>query len=328
MSHRLIVLPDDGARPFLDAIDGARHALDIRMFVFTDPELLAAVAAAHRRGVLVRVMLNRSRRNGDDDNIESRRLLAAAGIDVRDSHPKFDLTHQKSMVVDGTTGFVASLNWDTKNLTVTRDYAVVTTRPRETREMTACFEADWARSEFMPKPSSRLIWCPDNGRQRIATFIDAAGHSLWVQNERYQDTVIIERLVRAAVRGVKVHILAKAPHTLKPDKLIEGVGGLRILADVGAEVRVLHPLKLHGKMLLADGRRAIVGSINLSPGSFDGRRELAIETANRSTVQRLKAYAHADWHASRRLDLSDEGLLHDLAKRAGHDPEKIALEKS
>ncbi len=79
MSHRLIVLPDDGAQPFLDAIEGARRALDIRMFVFNDPALLAAVAAARRRGVLVRVMLNRARRNGEDDNVESRRLLADAG---------------------------------------------------------------------------------------------------------------------------------------------------------------------------------------------------------------------------------------------------------
>jgi len=115
MSHRLIVLPDDGARPFLDAIEGAGHALDIRMFVFNDPGLLPAVAAARRRGVVVRVMLNRARRNGCDDNIGSRRLLADAGTDVRDSHPKFDLTHQKSMVVDGATGFIASLNWELGN---------------------------------------------------------------------------------------------------------------------------------------------------------------------------------------------------------------------
>ena len=113
-------------------------------------------------------------------------------------------------------------------------------------------------------------------------------NTLWVQNERYQDMVIIERLVRAATRGVKVHILAKPPHSLKADKLIEGVGGLRILQDVGAKVHTMKHLKLHAKMMLADGKRAIVGSINLAPGSFDGRRELAIETDDPGTVQRLR----------------------------------------
>ena len=36
-----------------------------------------------------------------------------------------------------------------------------------------------------------------NGRERIAEFIDDAKHSIFLQNERYQDAVIIERLVRA-----------------------------------------------------------------------------------------------------------------------------------
>ncbi len=75
--------------------------------------------------------------------------------------------------------------------------------------MVACFDADWEHADFAPHPESTLIWCPNNGRQRVAKFIDDAKHTLWVQNERYQDTVIIERLVRAARRGVKVHILAK-----------------------------------------------------------------------------------------------------------------------
>jgi cardiolipin synthase len=315
MSHRLIVLPDDTARPILDAINGAKVALNIRMFLFTDETLLAAVIAAKRRGVKVRVMLNPARRTGESENEAARSALTDAGIEVRDSNPKFELTHQKSMVVDHQLGFVESLNWELKSLTETRDYAIVTNHDLETSEMVACFEADWAHEDFQPHPQSRLIWCPDNGRPRVAAFIDAAKTSLWVQNERYQDMVIIERLVRAALRGVKVHILTRPPHALKVEKLIEGVGGLRILQDVGAKIHTMKQLKLHAKMMLADGRRAIVGSINLAPGSFDGRRELAIESEHPATVQRLTETAQRDWEASHKIDLSDAGLIRDLAKR-------------
>jgi len=327
MTHQLIVLPDDTAKPILDAINGAKSALNIRMFLFTDETLLAAVIAAKQRGVHVRVMLNPARRTGESENEGSRKALTDAGIDVRDSNPKFDLTHQKSMVVDHQIGFVESLNWELKDLTETRDYAVITTHDLETREMVACFDADWAHEDFTPHPESRLIWCPDNGRQRVAAFIDGAKHSLWVQNERYQDTVIIERLVRAAVRGVKVHILTKPPHSLKAEKLIEGVGGLRILQDVGAKVHTMKHLKLHAKMMLADGKRAIVGSINLAPGSFDGRRELAIETDDPGTVLRLQETAQRDWDSSHKIDLSDAGLLRDLAKRE-LDPSHLVLDGS
>ena len=316
MSHSLIVLPDDTAQPILDAVSTARKSLQIRMFLFTDSRLTDAVIATRRRGVKVRVMLNPARRGGESENDATKGKLAAAGIEVKDSNPAFDLTHQKSMVVDGATGFVESFNWETRNLTVTRDYAVVTADKTEVAEREAGFESDWARTTFSPGGQSQLIWCPNNGRERIADFIDSAKHSLWLQNERYQDTVIIERLVRAAMRGVRLHILARPPHTLKKDKLVEGVGGLRIVHDVGAKVHALKGLKLHAKMILADEKRAIVGSINLSPGSFDGRRELAIETDSHNVVKRLNEAAQTDWANSKKLDLTDAGLLRDLGKRS------------
>jgi cardiolipin synthase A/B len=316
VSHSLIVLPDDTAQPILDAVSTAKNSLQIRMFLFTDPRLTDAVIATGRRGVKVRVMLNPARRGGESENDATKNRLAAAGIEVKDSNPAFDLTHQKSMVVDGATGFVESFNWETRNLTVTRDYAVVTADKTEVAEMVECFDADWARASFNPGSRSQLIWCPNNGRERIADFIDSAKHTLWLQNERYQDTVIIERLVRAVMRGVRLHILARPPHTLKKDKLVEGVGGLRIVHDVGAKVHALKGLKLHAKMIVADEKRAIVGSINLSPGSFDGRRELAIETDSHHVVKRLNEAAQTDWANSQKLDLTDAGLLRDLRKRS------------
>jgi len=317
VSRSLIVLPDDSAKPILDAINGAKKSLRVKMFVFSDPELLKTVLAARKRGVNVRVMLNPARRSGEEDNEKSRKTLTAGGVDVLDSNPAYDVTHEKSMVVDDTQAFVKSLNWQTKNLTETRDYAVVTSHAHEVNEIIDCFEADWSRKDFESGKDSHLIWCKGNGRDRIAAFIDGAKHSLFLQNERYQDPIIIEHLVRAQMRGVKVHIMSRPPHTLKKEKLIEGVGGLRVMDDVGIKVRKMKHLKLHGKMLLADGLRAIVGSINLAPGSFDSRRELAIEVRDDDVVSRLYKVVHHDWKHSHPLDLSDAGLLADLEDRQG-----------
>jgi cardiolipin synthase len=222
MSHTLIVLPHDTAKSIIDPINAAKHALNIRMFLFTYPMLLAVITAKHR-GVNVRVMLNPARRDGKSDNEKASKTLTAAGIKVRDSSPAFALTHQKSMVIDDTVGFIESLNWETRDLTETRDYAVITTDKVEVSEMVKCFDADWEQKAFHPHPESQLIWCPNEGRERIAAFIDGAKETLWLQNERHQDTVIIERLVRAVKRGVGVHIMARPAHKLKRNKLVEAV---------------------------------------------------------------------------------------------------------
>ena len=113
---------------------------------------------------------------------------------------------------------------------------------------------------------------------------------------------------------------------MSKQKLTEGVGGLRILDDVGIKVHKLKHLKLHGKMLLADGERAIVGSINLAPGSFDSRRELAIEVRAPEVVRALKKVAHHDWKHSHPLDLTDEGLLKELEKHKIDAANELALE--
>ncbi len=181
MSHALIVLPDDTAKAILDPINAAKHTLNIRMFLFTDPTLLKAVIAAKHRGVNVRVMLNPARRDGKSDNEKARKTLVAGGVEVRDSSAAFALTHQKSMVIDHTSGFVESLNWEMRDLTETRDYAVVTTKKVEITEMVKCFDADWAHAPFHSHPESELIWCPNNGRERIAAFIDSAKETLWLQ---------------------------------------------------------------------------------------------------------------------------------------------------
>lgn len=327
MSRSLIVLPDDSAQPLVKAIAGAALSLRIKMFVFSDPTLLQSVAAAQHRGVKVRVMLNPARRSGKDENSDATSFLRAEGVEVLDGNPAFDLTHEKSMVVDHEVAYVMSLNWQTKNLTETRDYAVTTSHKHEVCEIMECFDADWTRGDFTPGDHSHLIWCVGNGRQRLGKLIDESRKSIWLQNERYQDQTIIEHLVRAARRGVSLHIMAPPPHKLKKEKLVEGVGGLRILADVGAKIHRLKGVKLHAKMLLTDETRAIVGSINLAPGSFDSRRELAIELDDEHALKRLRETVKSDWENSRALDLSDEGLLSELEESDKSVAEDLAINR-
>jgi phosphatidylserine/phosphatidylglycerophosphate/cardiolipin synthase-like enzyme len=273
-------------------------------------------------------MLNPERRDGEKENDDSRKKLASAGVHVIDSNPAFDVTHEKSMVIDDSTAFIQSLNWETKNLTTTRDYAVVTTEKYEVDEVAQCFDADWNRKDFDTGEHSHLIWCIGNGRQRLGKLIDQSKHTLWLQNERYQDPTIIEHLIRAHARGVKIHIMARPPHKLKKEKLIEGVSGLRSLQDLGVKIHKLKHIKLHAKLILGDDKHAIIGSINLAPGSFDSRRELAIQVDDSHIIHRIKKTLEEDWENSHPLDLSDAALLAELEDYDPNVKEDLAISAS
>jgi len=149
--------------------------------------------------------------------------------------------------------------------------------------------------------------------------IDAARHALVVQNARYQDPVIIERLVRAVRRGVVVHLMAHAVHRMDSKEISTDTGSLRMLDDLGVQVRRLKHHRLHANMMLADGARALVGSVNFSPASLDRWRELAIETDDAPVIRALQQVAAHDWSHGRAIDLSEEGLREELQRHGRAD---------
>lgn len=315
--HSLIVQPDDGIAPILNALEGAKHSLDIKMFQFTDPVLIEAVINAHKRGVKVRVMLNPSRFTGEHDNDEAFELFKNATVPIKDTNPKYPITHEKSMVVDGKQAFIMSLNWAPKYFGLTRDYGLVTNDPAEVSEVAGCFEADWNRVDFTPPPVSNLIWSVGRSRQEVIDFINGAEHSLYIQHEKYVDTPVIEALVHAKMkRGVKVHAMALPVHSLREFYRLDGIAGLRLLEDLGINVHKLHGTHLHAKLILADKHRALLSSFNIYPKCFNERRELGIRFSDPDLIKRLVKIFEKDWESSKRMDLTDEGIQLDLEKSA------------
>ena len=147
MSDRsLIVLPDEPRSRSSTRSTPRRNLLRVKMFVFSDPDLLKAVIAAHKtRGQSPgHAQCRPPQRRGRQRRDAARRSSTPASRS-RTATPSSASRTRNRMVVDEEIAFVKSLNWATKNLTETRDYAIVTTHPHEVDEIIACFEADWHR---------------------------------------------------------------------------------------------------------------------------------------------------------------------------------------
>src|SRR5215813_2565151 len=128
-------MPEDGLKSVVGLIEKAEESLDIKIFLFNEPTLIQAVIAASRRGVRTRVMLNPASRSGESLNAETRVTLHNAGVLVRNTHPAFVVTHEKSVVIDGRIALVQSLNWTAKNFSRSRDYGILTRDSADVREI-------------------------------------------------------------------------------------------------------------------------------------------------------------------------------------------------
>jgi phosphatidylserine/phosphatidylglycerophosphate/cardiolipin synthase-like enzyme len=118
---------------------------------------------------------------------------------------------------------------------------------------------------------------------------------------------------------VLLQLMAHSVHRMQAKEISSDVGGLRMLDDLGVQVRRLKQLRLHGNLLLADGARALAGSVNFSPASLDRRRELAIEVDDAPAIKTLQATLAHDWSHSRPIDLSEEGLREELERHGRAD---------
>jgi cardiolipin synthase A/B len=303
--HRLIVQPDEGTAPVVELINGASRSLRVKQFTLTDSAIMSALIHAHQRHVDVRIMLNPHRSSGDRANDESFKALRHAGLKVEWSNPAFAVTHEKSIVIDDTTALISTFNLATKYFTETRDYGVVTVNPMQVAQVVDCFEADWHRKAFEPDPDSGLLWSSNNSRHIMAWFIDTADKELVIQHPKFVDATIVERISSARKRGVKVRLLCGGRHGISEWDVLDTFASLRLLDRFGVKVRRQKHLKLHAKLLIADGERAQVGSMNIDRSAFDLRRELGIVIGDRAIIKGLSKIFEHDWHESKAYEAPD-----------------------
>jgi len=205
--QQLLVMPEDGAQAVVALIDQAQEHLRIKQFKLQSEAIEQALLRAHQRGVKVRVMLNPHTSGGDRWNDEAFALLQSGGIDVVWTSECFPVTHEKSIVIDGSAALIATFNLSEKYFTETRDYGVITHDPAVIEQVRAGFEADWHRSFFEPRLDVGLVWSNAHSRGQMARVIDVARKTLWIQHPKFVDAVILERIVAARERGVKVRVL-------------------------------------------------------------------------------------------------------------------------
>ena len=303
--QRLLVMPDDGVEAVVGLIEEASEQLLLKQFKLQSEAVEEALRRARERGVQVRVMLNPHTSGGDRCNDEAFARLQSWGIETAWTSEAFPVTHEKSMVVDRHTALVATFNLSDKYFSETRDYGVLTYNPAVVAQVIAGFEADWQRLFFQPDLSVGLVWSSAHSRGQMARIVDAATRTLWIQHPKFVDAVILERIISARERGVKVRVLCGGKHGISDWDIYDTFSSLRVMERFGVKVRRQQRPKLHAKLILVDGACAQTGSMNIDRSAFDLRRELGIESDAPEVVARLKQMFETDWEAAAKYHAPD-----------------------
>src|SRR5262245_119892 len=99
---KLIIQPDAGLTPVLQAVRKATKTIDIVIFRFDRTELEKALGAAVARGVVVRALIANTNRGGEKSLRKLELRLLDAGVTVARTADDLTRYHGKMMVIDDT----------------------------------------------------------------------------------------------------------------------------------------------------------------------------------------------------------------------------------
>ncbi len=290
-TQQILVLPDDGTGQVIELIQKAQKSIRFKIYLLTDDEMTAALVRAANRGVDVRVILEQNPTGGGESNRATFDKLQQNGVSIHWAPARYRLTHEKSLLIDDQRVLVGTFNYTPSSFKRNREYGVLIDDPALVREIAAIFDADWSDQPYEHSPSPTLVLSPLNSRQQIEGLIDSAQQTLWLEQASLLDDAVAERLAASATRGVKVYFIG--PLRTGEDDL--SLPNYRRLQQAGAEVRRLENPLVHAKVILADNRRALLGSINLTYASMELNRELGLLTEDAAIIRRLQQTLQGDW---------------------------------
>src|SRR5439155_24646332 len=241
----------------LEILRNAKRTLALSLFRCNDQAIFDELTAAVDRGVDVQVITT-SREKGGRGRLEKLwESLDETGASVRAYADPVVKYHAKYIVADNGPAVVTSLNFTRKCFRKTCDGIVLTYDPAVVADLRRLMAADAAGQKTPADLSERLVIGPERARRQFTALVEQARSSIRIIDAKLSDPDLVTLLRSRRAGGLAVEIF---------------------------DSRRLGDLKSHGKIMVIDDAKVVVGSLALAALSLDFRREVAIIVDEPSAV--------------------------------------------
>ena len=299
---KLLIQPDDGIKPIIQALKKAKKNIRILIFRFDRVEIEKALVEAVNRGVTVQALIAHTNQ-GEEKNLRRLEMrLLSQGITVTRTADDLVRYHGKMFIVDDKVLYVLSFNFTHMDIDLSRSFGVAITKKSTVKEAIRLFECDSKRRPYT-KAKDDLVVSPVNARKSLIEFIAGTKKRLLIYEMKISDNDFVKLINKKISAGVEVRVLSRAS------------------AKSGTiPVRRL-PSRLHLRAILRDGNSAFLGSQSLRKLELEARREVGIVFRDKKIVKEMESIFEKDWKRS-------EPVVEDskLASALGVPAKKVAKE--
>lgn len=276
---KLLIQPDNGIKPLIDALRKAKKNIRILIFRFDRVEIEKALLDAVGRGIAVQALIAHTNQ-GEEKNLRRLEMrLLAEGVTVTRTADDLVRYHGKMIIVDDKTLYILGFNFTHMDIDLSRSFGVSITKPGVVKEAIRLFECDSKRRKYT-KAKDDLIVSPVNARKRLTEFIAGTKKKLLIYEMKISDREFIKLLNKKISDGAEVRVLSRA-------------------SAKSAAIPVRRVSKrLHLRAMLRDGSTAFLGSQSLRQLELEARREIGVIFRDKKTVKQMESIFEKDWKSS------------------------------
>jgi cardiolipin synthase len=301
---KLLMQPDDGIKPILQALKKAKKNIRILIFRFDRVEIEKALVDAVGRGVTVQALIAHTNQ-GEEKNLRRLEMrLLAEGITVTRTADDLVRYHGKMFIIDDKVLYILGYNFTHMDIDLSRSFGLAITKKSTVKEATRLFDCDSKRRPYT-KVKDDLVVSPVNSRRALTEFISGAKKRLLIYEMKISDRDFLKVLDKKISGGVEVRVLSRAS------------------AKSGAiPVRRL-PSRLHLRAILRDGSSAFLGSQSLRKLELEARREVGVIFRDKKIVKQMESVFEKDWQRSEPV-VEDSKLVSALSVPAKKVAKEVA----
>jgi phosphatidylserine/phosphatidylglycerophosphate/cardiolipin synthase-like enzyme len=230
--------------------------------------------------------------------------------------------HGKMLLADHKTALLSTGNFDPTNLCdisagtkkCNRDYSFVTSDPQVVTTLATIFEQDLAAvpydlSSLLKRSGAERLTVSPLSLAPLVSFIDSAQKNLQIDNQYLKQKDINLAIERAAKRGVHVELTVASACAFGRPRASEKRAFQNTYSEFesyGISARMFTRNNriggkagyMHAKVIVVDGVKAWVGSVNGSDAATQRNREFGVFIDEPHTVQTLSDELYRDHHDS------------------------------
>lgn len=313
----------------LEAIRGAKVSITFETYIYwsgeVGEEFTEALSERARSGIPVNVTVDWAGSIKMDEELLER--MEKAGVRLHRYRPLHwynlsrmnNRTHRKLLVIDGRTGFTGGVGvadqWQGKagDPDHWRDTHYRIEGP-VVAQVQAAFNDNWIKStgqvlngvKYFPliEPVGQMdahmfIASPAGGSESMHLMylmaVGAAEHNIDLAASYFvPDDLMIQALLAAQRRGVRVRILVPGPHLDSEAVKLRSKAQWGPMLRAGVEFHEYQPTMLHTKLLIIDGEFVSVGSTNFDARSFRLNDEASLNVYEHDFAQQMAAVYEQD----------------------------------